>query len=259
MCQGKSASLVCHGGVDMREHLTVAVAQPPCISYDVEANAMAHVAAIRAADADVVVFPELSMSGYELDAEPISLDDPLLAPIVDASAETDSLALIGAPVETEPGRPRIAMVGVDGAGATVRYSKIWLHGTEAERFRPGSEPAVIEVRGWRLGLAICRDTGVAQHAADTAALGIDVYVAGVAETADRAAVQDERARRTAIAHRVWVAVASFAGPTGGGFAHTAGRSAIWTPEGVAVVRAGREPGDIARATLRETSLAAVSD
>jgi predicted amidohydrolase len=232
-----------------REHLTVAVAQPPCVSHDVRANAMAHAEAIRAADAHVVVFPELSITGYELDAEPVSLDDPALAPIAGACAETGSLALIGAPVETEHGRPQIAMVGVDGAGATVRYSKIWLHGTEAERFSPGLEPAVLEVRGWRLGLAICRDTGVAQHAADTAALGIDAYVAGVAETADRADVQDERAHRTALTHGVWVAVASFAGPTGGGFDDTAGRSAIWSPEGDAIARAGREPGEIARATL----------
>jgi predicted amidohydrolase len=237
-------------GPALREPLTVAVAQPPCVSHDVQANAAAHAAAIGAADAHVVVFPELSLTGYELDAEPISLDDPLLGPIVDACAETGSLALIGAPVETERGSSHIAMVGVDDAGATVRYSKIWLHGTEAERFSPGTEPAVIEVRGWRLGLAICRDTGVETHAADTAALGIDAYVAGVAETADRAEVQDERARRTALAHGIWVAVASFAGPTGGGFDDTAGRSAIWTPEGVAVARAGREAGDIARAALR---------
>src|ERR687896_603222 len=62
----------------MREPLTVAVAQPPCVSHDVQANAIAHAAAIRAADAHLVVFPELSMTGYELDAEPLSLDDPLL-------------------------------------------------------------------------------------------------------------------------------------------------------------------------------------
>jgi predicted amidohydrolase len=236
--------------------LTVAVAQPPSVSHDVQANAIAHAAAIRAAEAHLVVFPELSMTGYELDAAPIALDDPLLAPLVDACAETESLALIGAPVEVEGGSTHIATVGVDGGGASVRYSKIWLHGTEAERFNPGPEPVVIVVRGWRLGLAICRDTGVAQHAADTAALGIDAYVAGVAETADRADVQDERARRTALAHAVWVAVASFAGPTGGGFDDTAGRSAIWSPDGVVIARAGREPGDIARATLREGVIAA---
>jgi predicted amidohydrolase len=233
----------------MREPLTVAAAQPRCVSYDVEANAMTHAAVIRAANARVVIFPELSMTGYELDAEAITIDDSRLTPIVDACAETGSLALIGALVDAGRGRPEIAMLGVDGAGAIVAYSKIWLHGSEAERFGPGTKPALVEVQGWRLGLAICRDTGVPRHAADTAALGIDAYVAGVAQHADLASVEDERARRTAIAHGIWVAVASFAGPTGGGFARTAGRSAIWTPDGVAVSKAGPEPGEIVRATL----------
>jgi predicted amidohydrolase len=216
--------------------LSVAAAQPPCVSHDLERNAMTHAAVIRDADAHVVVFPELSMTGYELDAKAISVADPRLTPIVDACADTKSSALIGAPVDAGRGGPEIAMVRVDG-------------GAEGERFRPGSKPAAVEVRGWRLGLAICSDTGVPQHAADTAALGIDAYVAGVTQTAERAGVQDERSRRTAIAHGAWVVVASFAGPTGGGFARTAGRSAIWTPDGVALSRAGPEPGGMARATL----------
>jgi predicted amidohydrolase len=162
----------------MREPLTVVAAQPRCVSHDVEANAMTHAAVIRAANGHVVIFPELSMTGYELDAEAITVDDSRLTPIVDACAGMGSLALIGAPVDAGRGRPEIAMLGVDGAGATVAYSKIWLHGSEAERFSPGTKPALVEVRGWRLGLAICRDTGVPRHAADTAALGIDAYVAG---------------------------------------------------------------------------------
>jgi predicted amidohydrolase len=80
-------------------------------------------------------------------------------------------------------------------------------------------------------------------------LGFDVYVAGILEPADEADVLEERARRVASGHRVWVVMASFAGSTGGGFDHAAGRSAIWTPDGVAVARAGPEPGAVARATL----------
>jgi predicted amidohydrolase len=108
---------------------------------------------------------------------------------------------------------------------------------------------VLEVDGWRLGLAICKDTGIPQHASDTAALGIDAYVAGILESAEEAVLQDERARRVATGHRVWVVVASFPGATGGGFAQAAGRSAIWTSDGVVIARAGPEPGAIVRATL----------
>jgi len=67
--------------------------------------------------------------------------------------------------------------------------------------------------------------------------------------AHEAALQDERARRVAAAHHAWVAVASFAGSTGGGFDHAAGRSSIWTPDGTVIARAGPETGAIAWAML----------
>jgi predicted amidohydrolase len=106
----------------------------------------------------------------------------------------------------------------------------------------------VEVDGWRIGLAVCKDTGIPQHAAETAALGIDVYAAGVLEHEEDAAVPEERARRIAAEHGVWVAIASFAGGTGGGYARAAGRSGIWSPASVPVARAGPEPGAFARAT-----------
>ena len=69
------------------------------------------------------------------------------------------------------------------------------------------------------------------------------------KSADEAAVQEERARRVARDHRVWVALASFAGSTGGGYTQAAGRSGIWRSDGVAVAQAGTEPDAVARATL----------
>ena len=233
-----------------REPLTVAVAQPPCVRYDVAANARTHAATIRSVGARVVVFPELSLTGYELDARPIAAHRPELTPVVEACAEVGSVALAGAPVDGRTGRPHIAILAIDGTGVAVAYHKMWLGASECERFAAGEEPAVLDVDGWRLGLAVCKDTGVPQHAADTAALGIDAYVAGTLKAANEAAVQDERARNVAVDHEVWVAVASFAGPTGGGFDEAAGRSAIWSPDGVPVARAGTEVGAVASATLR---------
>jgi predicted amidohydrolase len=233
----------------VRDPLVVAVAQPFCVSHDIAANAATHAATVRSAGARVVVFPELSLSGYELDATAIAADDPRLAPLVEACAEAQASALVGAPVLGDDGRVHIATLAIDGAGSTLAYRKMWLGDAEAERFAPGDAPAVHEVDGWRLGLAICKDTGVAQHAADTAALGIDAYVAGTVKSADEAALQVERARRIATDHRVWVAVASFAGSTGGGYADAAGHSGIWRSDGVAVTQAGPDTGAIARATL----------
>ena len=192
----------------------------------------------------MVVFPELSLTGYELDADTIDPGDPRLAPIAAACAETGSLALVGAPVAGETGRPHIAVLAVDGRGASVAYRKTWLGGAEPDRFAAGDGPAVLEVDGWRLGLAICMDTRVPQHASDTASLGIDAYVAGTCESAEDAARQDNRARRIATDHDVWVAFASFAGPTGRGYADSAGRSGIWSADGAVVVQAGSDPGEV---------------
>ena len=232
-----------------RVPLTIAVAQPDCVAYDVGANAAAHAAMVRAAGTRVVVFPELSLTGYELDAPTIAANDPRLAPVVEACAAVGAVALAGAPVDGDDGAVQIGMLAVDGKGATIAYRKMWLGGAEPERFSPGTAPAVLEVNDWRLGLAICKDTGVPAHASDTAALGIDVYVAGVLESAADAAVVDERARRIAGDHHVWVAIASFAGSTGGGYDEAAGGSGVWSRDGAVVAEAGLETGAIARARL----------
>jgi len=233
----------------VREPLALAVAQPECVAGGVAANARAHAEMVRAAEARLVIFPELSLTGYELDTPLLAAGDPRLAPLAEACAEMGSVALAGAPVEGEDGRPHIAMLAFDGGGARVAYRKMWLGAAEAVRFGPGAEPAVIDVDGWRIGLAICKDTGVREHATATAAHGIDVYAAGVLETASEAPLLEKRARRIAMEHGIWVAVASFAGSTGGGYAPAAGRSAIWSPDGLAMVQAGPDVGELARAVL----------
>ena len=48
--------------------LAIAVAQPRCTARDVRANAVEHARLVAAAEARLVVFPELSLTGYELDA-----------------------------------------------------------------------------------------------------------------------------------------------------------------------------------------------
>jgi predicted amidohydrolase len=225
--------------------LVIAVCQPRVAPLDVAANAATHAAAVRAAAARVVVFPELSLTGYELGAPLLDPADPRLQPLVDACAATDTIALAGAPVDG----PHIAMLAVDGGGARVVYRKQHPHDSLEARFRPGPGPEVLEVDGWRLGLAICRDTGVPEHAAGTAELGIDAYVAGAADAPDADVEMAERARRISTTHGVWVAFSCFAGPTGDPFPQTSGRSGIWTPDGRVAARAGRTPGEIARATM----------
>ena len=149
----------------------------------------------------------------------------------------------------EAGRPHIAVLAVDADGISVAYRKLWLSEAEARRFAPGDKPAVLEVDGWRLGLAICKDVSVPQHQVDTAVLGIDAYLAGTVMSAGERPVQDERASRIAASYGTWVAIASFAGATGGGYTECAGRSGVWSPTGALAVQAGAGPGAVVSALL----------
>jgi predicted amidohydrolase len=230
--------------------LVIAVAQPPVHPLDIAANVTRHASTIRAAAARVVVFPELSLTGYDLDTAPLDPDDPRLLPLVESCTATDTVALVGAAV---PG-PYIATLRIDADGVRVVYRKQYTHHTES-RFLPGPHPEVIEVDGWRLGLGICRDIKIEQHAAETAALGIDAYVAGVVEEPAAETELAERAKHISTTHGVWTALSSCAGATGPDYPSTAGRSGIWQPDGRVAARAGNAPGEIARATLFAEQLA----
>jgi predicted amidohydrolase len=232
----------------VKRAVSVATGQPPCEARDVVRNALSHARTVREAGSRLVLFPELSLTGYELDAAPVPPTDAALAPIIAACASAGSVALAGAPVE-EDGRRFIAALRIDGSGAAVAYRKTHLGGAELERLDSGDGPTVIELDGWRIGIGICKDTGVAEHTEGTARLGVDLYVAGLAHLPEELEEQDARGRRIAVACGSYVAFASFAGATGGGYEETAGTSTIWSPDGSVIARAGSAPGEIIRAEL----------
>lgn len=234
--------------MDRRPPLTLAVAQPPCTAGDLAANVAEHTAVVRRTPARVVVFPELSLTGYVLDAAPVDPLDGALGPLVEACADAGCVALVGAAV-TADRRRHITTLGVTGHGVVVAYRKVCLGGDETAMFTPGASPAVHTVDGWRLGLGICKDTASADHLDATAALGIDVYVAGLVHRPDELAEQDARGERIARRVRVPVAFASAAGPSGSAYPMTAGHSTVWSSDGVPVARLDEGPGGTAVATI----------
>jgi predicted amidohydrolase len=215
----------------------------------VRANAAIHAQTVRQARSRVVVFPELSLTGYELEATTVDPGAAALDPLVRACADTGSIALVGAPVTGPRHQVFIAMVAVSPTGAGVLYRKRWLGEEECIRFSPGDEPTVLEVDGWRVGVGICKDTGVQEHVERMAELEIHAYCAGLVHLPEELDRQEERAASIALRCRAFVAFASFAGATGGGYTRTAGSSAIWSCTGDALARTGTEPGELAQATL----------
>ena len=230
-----------------RRALRLAAAQPLLRPYDVRANVASHAAAVLAAGSDVVVFPEMSLTGYHLDAPVLSPADPVLGPLVAACERAGTVALVGAPVGDSD--EFIAVLAVDGDGVTVAYRKMWLGEEEAVRFTAGAVPAVLDIAGWRLGLAVCKDTGVPEHQRQTMELGVDAYLAGTVMLPQERAEQDRRGSSIAAEYGIWVALAGFAGGTGAGYDATAGGSTIWSPGGAVVDQVGAAPDLVATAEL----------
>ena len=232
--------------------MNVAAAQLCPAAGDVAANADAHarlIAEAAAAGARVVVFPELSLTGYEPDllrADPslwLAPDDDRLAPVQAACRTHGTHAVVGAPVD-DAARRLLAAIAIDDRGTVGPiYGKHHLHGPEHELFEPGDAHVLLEIDGHRLGLSVCADAAVPAHAAEVAALGADGYLVGAlfdAGTMDRLVDQmSSRARD----HRLWVVLGSLAGPAGPCVG--IGGSGVGAPDGGVVVQLGDEPAGIA--------------
>ncbi len=230
--------------------------QDGAVDGDVPTNVERHVAWIeRAADdgAALTVFPELSVTGYEpdlIDLHRMRVDptDPRLDPIRAACRRRWVHALIGAPVgpggpdgaASSGGPPYIGVLHIAPTGATaVAYCKRNLDTGEIGIFAAGQVAGLLDIDGWRIGLAVGRDAAVPGHAEQLAATGADVYAVGALyRLGSDQRMADQMA--AAAARGLWVVLAQYCGGTGGGPA--CGRSGVWSPGGAELIRLGTSSG-----------------
>ena len=243
-----------------RPPLRVAAVQDGSVDGDVPANVERHVSWIeRAADdgASLAVFPELSVTGYDpdlIDLHRMRVDatDARLDPIRAACRRRRLHALIGAPVGPDRGTgasnggafgpvpPRIGVLHISATGAIApAYHKCHLDTGEIGIFAAGTVAGLVDINGWRIGLAVGRDAAVPAHAEQLIGMGADVYaVAALFRLGSDERMAGQMA--AAAARGLWVVLAQYCGGTGGGPA--CGRSGVWSPGGEEQVRLGTRPG-----------------
>ena len=225
----------------------LAAAQFSVRAGDIAANVHRHLDFIDAAHrhgVDVLVFPELSLTGYEptLAADLAQPADPAcLAPLRARARAAGMTVVAGLPLQSGgAGKPYIAAFILHADGTLAVQTKQHLHTGEEDYFSAGTGGPLLAARGMPLAVAICADFGQPAHAAGAADAGARIYAASalVGTTgypADSALLQDYAQR-----HRMAVLLANHGGPTGGWTA--AGRSAFWDEDGRPVV-AAPGPGD----------------
>lgn len=135
---------------------------------DLEANLQKHLEVIEdavARGADLVVFPELSLTGYVLQdltyevAVPLDPTHPILRPLLEASMRAD--LVVGLVEIDERGRYYTAGLYLSQGRLIHRHRKIYLptYGMfdEGRDMAPGDQVRAFDTRFGRFGLLICED------------------------------------------------------------------------------------------------------
>lgn len=199
----------------------------------------------RARGADVLVCPEMSLTGYLLGADRIAaLAEPAEGPLLQAVAATarrHQLAIVcGWPCATA-GRPHNAAAFIAADGTRLNTcAKTHLFGdADRAQFTAGPElPGVFVYRGWRLGLLICYDVEFPEPVRHLALQGADAVLVPTANMREYDEVPTLLVPARACENRLYVAYANACGREAdtlyGGLSTVAG------PLGEVLVRAARE-------------------
>lgn len=227
--------------------LRVAAAQSPSAPGDVARNVQTHLAFVRAAVHErvlVLVFPELSLTGYEpnlLAANVLSADHPALAPLRQSAQQHGITLVVGAPAApvVAGALPAIGAWVLGADGSVALYRKRHLHPSEERFASAGTDDAqVLLLAGEPTALAVCADITHPEHAMAASNAGAALYAAGVLISEKAFGAESALLQGYARDHDMAVLVANYSGPSGGYV--SAGRSAFWAPGGHCVAAA---PGD----------------
>lgn len=208
--------------------LRLALAQEEPILRDVDA-ALARIGALAgdaaAAGADLLILPEMFLTGYAIGADDVArlaqptagrtAGQPNAAELVGATARTHGLAVVyGFPERCADGRVRnsASFVGEDGR-VLATYRKLHRYGdVDATQFAAGSEPPpVVRWRGWGIGLGICYDVEFPEFVRMSALAGADLVCVPTANMSGFERVSRVLVPARAYENQLYVAYANYVG------------------------------------------------
>ncbi|HEX4851403.1 MAG TPA: carbon-nitrogen hydrolase family protein [Puia sp.] len=170
--------------------MKICLAQIKPTSGDIAYNLARHEKFISQAiqeKADLVVFPELSLTGYEPTMAKelaTSVDDIRLDGLQKVSDENKIIICFGLPVHSNQGI-FIGMVIIQPNMRRELYSKKYLHPDEEPFFLPGINNKIgIVYHNTTIAFAICYELSIQEHSIHAFQSGANYYLASVAKTAN---------------------------------------------------------------------------
>lgn len=215
--------------------MRICIAQTRPIKGEVLQNLSVHIEFIKKAineKADVIIFPELSLTGYEP-----TLSRQLATTIHDSRLDVlqkmsdDNAITIGVGLPTvENSNIFISMAIFQPNKERLLYSKQYLHPTEIDIFTAGHNPIVLNIDNENIvAPAICYELSNDEHSRNAHQKNATVYIASVLNSVTGVDNDIRRLSEIAAKYSMTTFMANFVGMSGG--YECAGKSSIWNDKG----------------------------
>jgi len=225
--------------------MRVALYQCPPLPLDVAGNLQRlQKLAMKAKDADLLVLPEMFLTGYNIGVEAVGAlaeaRDGASAQHIAGIAKASGIAILyGYPERADDGQIYNAVQVIDAKGQSLcNYRKTHLFGElDHSMFSAGpDEFPLVELNGWKLGFLICYDLEFPENARRLALAGAELILVPTANMVPYDFIADVTVRARAFENQCYVAYANYCGDEGD--IHYCGQSSIAAPDGTRIAQAG---------------------
>ncbi|WP_319500951.1 carbon-nitrogen hydrolase family protein [uncultured Draconibacterium sp.] len=214
--------------------MRVAVAQIEAVKGNIEKNLETHLKWIKQAiqnKADMVVFPELSLTGYERDLAgelATNQDDERLNEMQRLSDKNGITIGVGLPTR-KADDVFISMIIFQPHTERITYSKQYLYPPEEPFFTAAKNPMVLNLKTEVVSPAICYETSNDAHWEYASENNATIYIASVLSSV--AGIDAELKKLSGMARNknLVTFMANYVGSSGG--YECAGRSSVWNEKG----------------------------
>ncbi|MBK5411087.1 carbon-nitrogen hydrolase family protein [Pseudomonas sp. TH34] len=225
--------------------MRVALYQCPPLPLDVAGNLKRlHQLAQEATDADLLVLPEMFLTGYNIGVEAVGAlaetqDGPAAQSIAALAKNSGVAILYGYPERGADGQIYNAVQLIDANGQRLcNYRKTHLFGDlDNSMFSAGDDDfPLVELNGWKLGFLICYDLEFPENTRRLALAGAELILVPTANMVPFDFVADVTVRARAFENQCYLAYANYCGQERE--IQYCGQSSIAAPDGQRIAQAG---------------------
>ncbi|MBE0649729.1 MAG: carbon-nitrogen hydrolase family protein [Bacteroidales bacterium] len=242
--------------------MRIAIVQLRPVKGDIEKNLENHIIWIKQAlkqKADMVVFPELSLTGYEpeLAAELATSQEDKRLDVLQNISDKNNI-IIGAGLPTREGDNLfVSMILFRPGQRRTTYSKQYLYPTEESVFTPGKNPLVLEYGSDIIAPAICYELSNPGHHKFAISHHANIYLASVMNSVSGVDADIQQLSELAKAHHMVTFMANYVGISAG--YECAGKSSVWNEKGELIAQLGtKEEGIILFDSVNRETLKFIS-